>query len=185
MLASTLTSSIGTNVQGIAVYRGKAYVVRYKDTCVYRVSLMTGVPSVILGTDGTAGDINTKGQNLFTGLVATDVDCPRKSLILSDYTLDRVKQYSFPDGTTVDLVGNAQTYVYNGPGPLAGTTYNINGPYGVTYANDVLYIAESACNRVSRRGRTAGTQTATCEGWTKTSTKGPLTSAAAFLRQDW
>ena len=135
---------------GVAVADGKLYV---SDTGNHRVQIygsLSGTPTH-LNTIGTGSAVTD--DTGFSGLRGTAVADGK--LYVADHGNHRVQVYGSLSGTPAyeDTIGTAGTVVT----PPANTGFN--GPFGVTIADDKLYVSDNTNHRVQVYTNLSGTPT--------------------------
>eukprot|EP00759_Apiculatamorpha_spiralis_P001817 PhF_6_TR10601/c0_g1_i5/m.17077 len=75
-----------------------------------------------------------------------EVDCARKAMYIPEVNLDRLVRYDFVTRVHETIVGTG-TASYNGPGPLAGTSYNADSVITTAVIQNTLIFFGNGGNR--------------------------------------
>eukprot|EP00759_Apiculatamorpha_spiralis_P000416 PhF_6_TR10082/c0_g1_i2/m.15700 len=150
-------SSGGSNTPGgIAMYKGRGYTHILKVGQVLQINLISGVMQSFLGSAVLYGNSNKKGFELFGPLSNLMMDCERKVLLLFEGDLSSepnnghlIKKYDLLRGNVSWEAGSGDGSVYNGPGPLHRTEFNLREMTAAAFGfeNDI-FITDATNGRV-------------------------------------
>ena len=92
------------------------------------------------------------GSVAFNFVMSVAIDCVRKSVFVSEFTGNIVKEVKLGTLVTTHVAGVYLDGSYNGPGPMVATRYKLSGVIEVRTFQDELYITSSVNNEVSTVG---------------------------------
>ncbi len=132
--------------QSIAFYNGNLYVADGGNYRVRKIVLSTGIITTVAGTGG--GGYNGDNIQATTATLYYPVSIAVSSgqLYIADFYNERIRRVDLFSGVIITVAGNG-TAGYNGDN-IAATSAELNGPSGISFSYNNMYIADAQNNRI-------------------------------------